>query len=305
MITVTDEELKELELVGFGTFGRVFKKDDNVAYKIYNPLVREGFSEFYPNPCLKRNKNRYRLLKALNDKLIYTDLYQDLIYMDDKLSGVTLKYYDGTTLNNLLDEKFTVKMDISRQLVRNSKELSSNHIYPLDCKLNNVIYTDGDVKIIDLDDTLTKVSIFPNYFYKMIAIYSIIDTIKSYFREYSYSYFDDHLYKYLNKDFSKVRPNYKAIDRFLDNKEIKRNYLIVDKESDLEQIKSFLELDDLKILYNYYNDDIEVLLETAKRFYEEKIPIYDFVNNIYISNYFNDHSVNDIYEIKNKQLIKK
>ena len=102
-----------------------------------------------------------------------------------------------------------------------------------------------------------------------------------------------------------MRPNYKAIDRFLDNKEIKRNYLIVDKESDLAQIKSFLELDDLKILYNYYNDDIEVLLETAKRFYEEKIPIYDFVNNTYISNHFNDHSVNDIYEIKNKQLIKK
>ena len=307
MINIDNDEIKQLELLGFGSFGRVYKKDDDTVYKIYNDLVREDFSKYSPNPCLKHNKTKYMILDSLKDKLEYTDLYKDFIYMNDKFAGIALKYYDGKTLNDLLDEPFELKMNISRQLVRNSEELSFYNIYPLDCKLNNVMYCNGEVKIIDLDDTLTKVSVLPNYFYRMIAIYSIIETLKIFFREYRYSNLDIYFSKYLKKDSSKISPKYKSINNYLDNKEIKRDYLIVDNESDLSQLKVFLECNKTDLLYSYHypQENKEMLVETAKKYYDEKIPIYEFVDNASLNNYFNDHGTNDVYEVKNKVFIKK
>ena len=59
--------------------------------------------------------------------------------------------------------------DFIRNPLEATNKLTDQKIYPLDYKLNNVIYTSqGQVKIIDLDDQLTKVTLIKNpyYFYK-------------------------------------------------------------------------------------------------------------------------------------------
>lgn len=52
------------------------------------------------------------------------------------------------------------------KLVRNSQELTRFRIYPLDLKLDNIMYVDGQVKIIDLDDLYTKYMLIPSRRYK-------------------------------------------------------------------------------------------------------------------------------------------
>ena len=62
----------------------------------------------------------------------------------------------------LKDSSYKLKADLSRQFVRNSKELIRHNIYPLDYKLNNLMCENGELRIIDLDDFHTKVCRIPN-----------------------------------------------------------------------------------------------------------------------------------------------
>ena len=122
----------------------------------------------YNNPMKLYRKHRFDRMIRLDKKLEYTDLCNDVIFMDGKFSGVCIPFYGYDCLYKLLGMPFDVKMDISNQLVRNSQELTRFRIYPLDLKLDNVMYVDGQVKIIDLDDLYTKYMLIPNFIYKRV-----------------------------------------------------------------------------------------------------------------------------------------
>ena len=70
MITLTNENIKSLKLLGFGTYGHVYR-DGNFAYKIYKPKINHNYGQI-SNPCLARfNPARQRLMKKAGQKISF------------------------------------------------------------------------------------------------------------------------------------------------------------------------------------------------------------------------------------------
>lgn len=180
------KEITNLEDIDLGTYGAVYKKGDS-AIKLYHNTIC-----CYRNPCLKFKKKKFWLLRRRNQLIKYTHLIDDVVFVKDKFVGVTYPFIEGNILDDFIGKKFSIKKEICYQLIRNAKELTDYHIYPLDYKLNNILYDqDGNVQIIDLDDIWTKVTTVnhPTYLYR--SLYSLRRAIIN-FSENSqvYNYFD-------------------------------------------------------------------------------------------------------------------
>lgn len=162
---LTKEDFEKLDYISSGTFGSVWHNKE-IAFKKYHKTIKaHGVSgyEVIKNPCLKENQIKFHLMKHYNNKLKYTDLIIDKLYIDNQFAGVCYPYYEGDILESIIFKPIFEKVEISKQLIRNAKELTNHNIYPLDYKLNNIIYTlHGKIQIIDLDDKLTKIKLIKN-----------------------------------------------------------------------------------------------------------------------------------------------
>ena len=316
-MNITDQDLKHFTYLSSGTFGSVFH-DGKIAFKKYHPEIKTHFDFGYkmiPNPCLRLHPIKFRLMKYYNHYLKYTNLSYEPLYIDQKFSGICYPYYDGDILYHLKSISFSKKEDIVKQLLRNAEELTNHHIYPLDYKLDNIIYTKkGEVKIIDLDDPLTKYKLIkhPNLYQKsMIALkntvvhflnsnsnhpcFSLSPFLKH--KQQIYSLYNQityqHLYGYLEihssmNNFLIIRPGQISfqmisnIKRMMKQKEIK--VIVIDPTSlSFEMLQSFI----MSLIH-------------------EGVEIYDILpdSSNGIENYMNNYNISESFII-DKQKIKR
>lgn len=162
---ITQKEIEQLEKIGQGNFGAVYRYQDK-AIKLYHRKIKaNGFSGkiMIDNPCLKTPMFIFFRNSMLNRKLKLTRLAEERLLINGRFNGVCYDFYEGTTMNNTVNLPWQTLKQISLQLIGNTQELTNHQIYPLDLKLDNVIVgPDGSVYIIDLDDPHTKITLFPH-----------------------------------------------------------------------------------------------------------------------------------------------
>lgn len=178
--------------------------------------------------------------------------------------------------------------------------MTDNKIYPLDYKLNNMIYVDDKVKIIDLDDYYTKVKLFKSD--RLLRRSNIIldETIKTFMGEYEYySYIDSDLQKLLLKQKSKLNDNFEDISSYLDEKEKPINFLLVDLDTDISKIQN---IEDYLLLFVsdfVKNEDI------ISYIINNNINVYDVVRSNKLLKYLNNHSIDECVDKTGVKIIKK
>lgn len=231
MLKLDNKYIEKLEYIGCGGFGRLYR-DGNLVYKIYKEKVRSSFCTYISNPSLMYSRLKINKLLSVDKKLIYTDLIKDTIFIDGKFSGVVVPYYDGVTLDNLSDLSYKNKIDLCVQIVRNARELTDNYIYPMDYKLDNIMFASGKIKLIDLDDVLTRVChVYHRGIYKK-SINNLDSTIKDFLNEF-------HLFPsmYLMGQIANVHSSknntYDEINSYLCRKKIRYPYVIISDNTDL------------------------------------------------------------------------
>lgn len=306
MISITKVDLDNLEKCKSGDFGVIFRNNDKV-YKIYKEEIKVGYSDYIRNPMRRYRRCRYRRMIDLNDRLQYTDLCSDVVFVDGKFAGICLPYYEGELLLDLRNSPFDLKMDISRQLVRNSRELTDNCVYPYDYKLKNMMLVDGEVKILDLDDIETKYSLLPNLYRKRKTIRGLDETIKTFLGEYD---------RYLSNDFAegediskpiyRLSSNYEGINEYLKEKEKKSKFLIVDyKLLDDDTIPLLLSLKDYRIIVTYYGIEYGKVKppKILSRVISHNGSVFDFVEYNRLNSYLSNYNIGDLIEY-NGQFVK-
>ncbi len=183
MAEIKTDVIKNLDIVATGAYGAVYQIGDDM-YKIYfHPQAKPYREKLFPRLSWER---RIKRLMHRRLQISHTDLIHDVINIDHKFSGVIGTFYSGTRLLNVKSQvPFTIKKEICYTLIQNIKELTDHHIYPLDCSLCNIIYTDqGEVKVIDLDDETTIVTLFKKPFYERQSAYALKRTIMSFLDGY-------------------------------------------------------------------------------------------------------------------------
>lgn len=164
---IAQKEIEQLEKIGQGHFGTVYKCQ-NKAIKLYhNRIKADGIfgKIIIDNPCLKTPMFIFFRNSILNRRLKLTKLAEERLLINGKFNGVCYDFYEGITMNNAVNLPWQTLKQISLQLIENTQELTNHHIYPLDLKLDNVIIgPDGSVYSIDLDDPHTKITLFPHPF---------------------------------------------------------------------------------------------------------------------------------------------
>ena len=153
-----------------------------------------------------------------------------------------------------MEEPFDIKRDLSLQMIKNAKELTQNFIYPLDYKLNNMMYVNGEVKFIDLDDRLTKVRYGPDYLANRRSISDLGETVEAFFRDTNYGV---SMSKNVRTCLGKEPRFYGSYDDILDyikEKSFGSSYLLVDNNSDLNEVESLSKYRDNKIVIKYCKD---------------------------------------------------
>lgn len=279
MIFLAKKELENYDEIGSGKFGIVYQVSDTLAYKIYNETIlnRNGYEE--TNPALYRSLLYFIRAKRCNQKLKYTDLFQDTIYLDGRFGGVAIPYYPGCTLQTFANSSYKLKKEISKQLIRNNQELNSNFIYPTDYHLGNIIVVDGQAKIIDLDDPLTHISLLPNPVLERISKSRLTETLQDFFGEYDYTSYNHTVEEYLERKRYKERKLNNWLDDFFKEKENQTNYLLMDETSDLETVKELLRNKKYRIIYilkeRCRND--EEIIRIVESLEKENIHVFDFI----------------------------
>lgn len=276
MVSLKSKDLLDLERVGAGNFGTVYKSGDK-AYKIYHQMIRNDEDVLCPNPSLKLDKKRIYKYMKLDKKLLYTDLIKDIIYIDGKFGGIVLPYYDGETLLKTIDLPIEEKIETAYQIVRNSKELTDNNIYPFDYKLNNIMIVDGNVKFIDLDDIFTFFSKVASPFKTKEVVKDLDKTIKKYFNDTNYYPFDKKLVKLLSCNRT---PNttYKELSQYIKEKSKRYNYIFIDSTVDTAVNMRLLKDSNYRKIYVYSGSDNELSERNIKRIIEKRINLYDVVS---------------------------
>ncbi len=301
MLNLKKEDIKKLENIGSGAFGTVYRFNDDYAIKVYHDKVKTGFGLLANNPQLRRMDKAIKL-KRINKKLEYTDLVQDLLYIDGKYAGIVIPYYEGTTLNHMMNAPIELKIDISKQLVRNCKELTSNNIYPLDFKLNNMMYVNGEVKFIDLDDFYTKYHLFNHERQKRDAICGLDESIKTYFGEFRCSTYNEALGIYLTRERTIGNYSYSDIDAYLEYKNKALNYLFIDIDSDIDVIKAIKNNGEYRIimLYDSLGYDGEEYVKYFEKLDRNNIYVYDMIKRSEFDLYFSNNKIKNKFYIKER-----
>ena len=301
MLNITSEEISKFEKIGSGTFGIIYRKGE-YAYKIYNETIVSDSGRIYVNPsCIYRKTKLNRLIEL--DKIIKnTDLVKDIVFKDNKFSGVLLKYYDGCNINKLMDIDCKSKMDISMQLLRNSKELTDHNIFPLDYKLNNIMYENGNARIIDLDDILTKVYRINSPYHKKKSIYTLDETIKTFFNEYRVFPFNSKLREKITRPKNKLNGTYdKILNYLLEKSKLIKLYLIDFDNVNESNFESIRKYKDFRIIGLYDNTNIkesDYYLNILNKLDECGIKVYEIIEKKEIIKYISNFNIENINEIK-------
>lgn len=115
----------------------------------------------------------------------------NLVYVNDKFTGYTMPYYNGPNLKNILLKYKLGKINITKEdiekayniILNKIQTLSYNKIKINDIKPDNIIYYNGDFKIVDCD------------FYQVVDDISLDDILK-----YNLKLLDE-AYKKVMKDY--------------------------------------------------------------------------------------------------------
>ena len=299
MIEVTNEELKNMEYISSGAFGKVYKKNDCIAYKIYRQEISDKFyGTSHPNPMLTKPLFRFNILASRSKNFKYNGGILDLIFLEGKFAGVAIPYYDGEILSNLVDMPLKEKIAISRDLVKESKELSHHFIFPTDYKLNNIILSDDMVHLIDLDDIKTHVCFTPNIFFKSISINALAETIQSFLKQYQHLYISSKISKLLEIDQSFPAINYQKILDYLDKKDKEINVVFLSKNSDFQVLAKIANEHSLKtVLVIDNHTDEEEIIRIIYFLKSLNVNLYDIVLTEKMNNYYNIENIDEAYSL--------
>ncbi len=317
-MNLTENEFKRLTYISAGTFGAV-SHNGTTAFKKYHTLVKTH-SEFgyqlVPNPCLKPHPIKFQLMKYHKKNLQYTDLNYELLYIDQKFCGICYPYYEGKILYQLQQLPFTEKENIVRQLLRNAEELSNNNIYPLDYKLDNIIYTNtGQVKIIDLDDPLTKYKLVKHTNLLNESMVTLKNTIIHFLNSnYNHSYYFLSNYLIHKQQIHSLQENitYQQLYHYLDIHHSKNSFLIIQPTSfsynDLSLIKAIIENQQVKVIVlDSESISFDILKTFIVSLLQEGITVYDVIPESYneVVNYINNYNTSEYYILDNQKHLSK
>ena len=309
MVEIKKEDIDQYELIGSGAFGMVYKVDDHTAYKVYIPTLYDAFGHPFKNPALRMPKRKFRRLRERAKDLKYTDVLKDVLFMDGEYAGIVLPYYGGGSLVNALHLPFSLKLDYSKQLVRNGKELTDHYIYPMDYKLNNILLDDGKVRIIDLDDALTHVCATANPFYCGHCIDDLNETIQTIFCEHEIQPYSHAVKNSLFRNRGKFETTYEGIEEYLELKEEDSiPFLLCGDDSHLGTLRKVLHNHPFHVIYqpnqNYYDDNY--YLKMIQMFHEKGIDLFDIISFYKEQDeYFKNFAASEHFELKGKQLLKR
>lgn len=288
-MNISQEEFDKLEYINKGAFGYVFKKN-NIALKRYRNNVKLRYGEYPVNPCLKFKRTRLNRLKKRAQNIEHTDLIFDYLYINGDFAGVCTVYYDGPILANTINYSFNKKKTFGKEIVRNAMELTNQKIYPLDYKCDNVMLDkDEKVKIIDLDDILTKVTIFPNRILLKRSLESLKRMLIIYFHSNQLDVPNDLLAKLTNNPrkfdyLSNKNLSYKSLEKLIDYEGIANNFLFLDSEDfikiNLKELGAFIKEQELKLVLLFNKRDLansEIKKHVITRIKNNELPIYDAI----------------------------
>ena len=317
-MNLTENEFKKLIYISSGTFGAVFH-NGKTAFKRYHTLVKANSSLGYQliqNPCLKSHPLKFKMIKHYQKKLQYTDLNYERLYIDQKFCGICYPYYEGKTLYHLQQLPFQEKENIIKQLLQNAEELSNHHIYPLDYKLDNIIYTNNEqVKIIDLDDPLTKYKICKHENLLNESMIALKNTMICFLNAHHIQSYHS-LSKYLTHKQQihnlQEKITYQQLYHYLDIHHSKNNFLMIQPSyfsyHDLYLIKEIIQKQDFKIIIIDSNSiSLDILKQFILFLYQAGISIYDVIpkSNEEIINYINNYNTSEYYILNNNKTISK
>jgi len=262
-MVANSDEIYKGHILGRGSFGTVYKFQ-NKAIKKYHRLGKQKLLKF-------------KLMKARKPKIKYTFLVEDLLYIDGQFSGVVYPYIEGENLYKIVrDLNAFEKSDLANQIIRNAKELTNNAIYPTDYRLPNIILDiDGNIRIIDLDDKYTYVTLFPSPLLLGDSLISLKNLLIHFLESDSFDVYRPHInglekYTEAQRLSKKLVLSYKPLQQYVDNrlKPITIIFINIDSANIFYEIN--LELVD-KIVANT-NCKIVLLGIPHKKL---QIPIYD------------------------------
>ena len=294
MVNIDERQLRDLFKISSGNFGNIYRAGDNV-FKVYEPKIKTTVGTLDNNPMLSDSYkviSRLQKLIELNKKVKKTDLITDLLYVDGKFRGVVLPYYDGLELTKVMDKPLKDKIEYSRKLLENARELSKHHIYPTDYKLINLLLVGNQIKIIDLDDIFTKVGIRYAPMYHKECIYGLYETIAALLNENRYHCYISEADGLIVPHKSKIDGTFESIESYLDDKEEDHSYIFLDETTDLDIYSDALYLNDIRVVVLNHGDK-ETLLRLLDELNRRCIRIYDVIDAKVLYQYLNDSSYSD------------
>ena len=315
MVYLHSDDLDKFEKGHTGTFGTFYKVDDNTAYKIYLDKIKTQKRIIVDNPNLSVIGPHYKLLKRRAKNIKYTDLLHDLVYLNGSFKGVKIVPYNGLRFIDKKDDDIDYKIELSKEYIRNVKELMKNWIYPADLQASNVMVSNGEVKIIDLDDVRTHAFIYPSLLFRLFTIRSLSYSIKEFFKEYNRCPISRKALKLLGRRKPNFPISFKTIDKYLQDRSETHSYIFIDKNTVIENIIDLILLKDLRVVYvaqNWEevnsgiigNKKFDNALPIIEFFKEKGIQLYDIVLAEDIDKYPTFEKIDEAFREENKSLRK-
>ena len=299
---ITSEQLSEMPRIGIGNFGTIYKSG-NKAIKIYNSEVKTDFHGLMKNPVLKHlilTRIKCNRLIELNNNINNTDLIEDLVYVDNHFRGVVLPYYDGKLFLDCLNYPLDKRIDYSKKLVQNARELTDNNIYTFDYKLTNMLVYNGEVKIIDLDDPFTKVTFIKDVFMQRRSVLILDETIKVFLKENFNGVYSPGVNELLNKKHYHPNDTYDGIEKYLEEKSIKKSILFIDDNSDI----SNSDFNNFDIVYTFDRFNEKEVIDKINYLKSRNIIVNNLITKKKIDEYINNSISDECLFAGNKKVLR-
>ena len=299
MFSITRDDLKKYEIIGYGKYGIVYKVNSDTVIKVYKDTIKDLMGDAIMNPALQVSKRRLSRIKKRSKLVKNTDLARDIVVLDGYFHGFVLPYYEGKTLDDRSDLSYEDKKRLSIELVDNDRELKNHKIYPMDYHTSNIMIVNGKIKILDLDDPLTHYTMLPNIAFSKISMGRLNETIQEFYDELDLSLYGCYTMARLQRK----RPGYSNrgdwLEEYLKYKENITDYLLIDENTDIELLKELLRNYRFRILYSLKEKNPEETVRLLEDFREKNIELFDFILEDDMDSYFSN------YPVKNKVLVKK